>query len=199
MNVKSIVGSGLLMLSIIVIMVFLLRKHEPFFNLRDILKKHLGLFSNATEYYVVFYFIPVLFAVGLTLLYEAGVSFYSELSIVLGIVLSILLAILAIIGVFDFSKVIDNEQKKKSCTVLSETLNAIVFTSVLCLFLLLYGLSIIVVSGASLPWLPINRSILKGIASGIAYYLFLVILLNLLLIIKQMCKLIEFNQIAKKE
>ena len=199
MSLKIIIGCGLLILSAVIMIVFLFNKREPFFNLREVIKNHLGLFAKDKSQYVIFYIVPIAFAVGLSLLYSAGAAFYSELSIILGILLSILLAILAIIGVFDFSKVVDKKQKERAQKVLNDTLNAIVFTSVLCLFLLLYGLSIVVVSGSALSWQPVVIKIIKGIISGIAYYIFLVILINLLFIIKQMCKLIEFNQVATKE
>lgn len=167
--------------------------------MRDIVKKHWTLFEKSKIHLIFIFGVPILFAVGLSLLYGAGAAFYSELSIVLGILLSILLAILTVIGVLDFSKVLNQKQKEKSKMVLNQTVNAIFFTSILCIFLLLYGLAVIVISGATIPCLSVIRDIIKRVAAGIAYYIFLVILLNILIIIKQLCKLIEFNQEAKKE
>ena len=199
MDARSIVGLTLLLCSVIVTMVLLISQKEPFFNVRDIVKKHWTMFEKSKIHRVYIFGVPILFSVGLSLLYGAGTAFYSELSILLGILLSILLAVLTVIGVLDFSKVLDRKQKEKSKTVLSQTVNAIFFTSILCVFLLLYGLAVIVISGATIPCLAGCRDIIKRVVAGIAYYVFLVILFNILIIIKQLCKLIEFNQESKKE
>jgi len=42
-------------------------------------------------------------------------------------------------------------------------------------------------------------NIIKTAVSAVAYYLFVVILLNLLLIVKQMSKIIEFNIVVKRD
>ena len=186
----QIIGLGLVILSLLGIVLCLIRKDEPFFNLREVIGKHLQLFKNCPEQYFVFYGFPLIFAIGLSLVYQAGAAFYSELSVVLGILLSMLLAMLSILGGYDFSTVQDKGQRERGMKGIEETTNAILFDSVLIIGLLLYGLTIIVVSGASLPQ---NLYKLKAIVSGFAYYIFVVILLNLLLVIKHMSNLIKFN------
>ncbi len=109
-----------------------------------------------------------------------------------------MLAILIILSGFDFSHRSETENNRAS-KVVNETINAIIFDSVLCIFLMIYGLIIIVLEGASLPKFPINASIIKAILSGAAYYIFTVILLNLLLIIKHMSNIIKYRMIIKKE
>ncbi len=193
MPAAKVAGIALVFLSAGLISFCLLRKKEPFFNLREILKLHFGLFARCKLQYFVFYVFPAFFAVGLTLLYEAGEKFYSDLSIILGILLSMLLAILSILSGYDFTSVKDSRQRQNVKKVVRETINAIVFDSVLCLFMLLYGLTIIVLLDGSYTWLPFDISALRSVVSCIAYYLFCVILLTLFLIIKQMCRIIEFN------
>ncbi len=195
----KVAGIALVSLSLGLIMFYLLRKREPFFNLREIFRLHFGLFTNCKSQYFVFYVFPAVFAIGLTLLYEAGERFYSELSIILGILLSMLLAILSILSGYDFSSVKDIRQRQNVKKVVRETINAIVFDSVLCLFMLLYGLTIIVLLDGSYTWLPFDISVLRSVASCIAYYLFCVILLTLFLIIKQMSRIIEFNLNVTRE
>ena len=129
---------------------------------------------------------------------EAGSGFYTELSVILGIILSMLFAILSILTSQDYSTVNDETQKRKAKRVLKTTTNAIVFDSILSLFLMLYGLVIIVLSGIKTIEIPFNTDILKTVASCIAYYVFTIILLNLLFIVKQMSKIIEFNIEVKK-
>lgn len=189
-------GLLLVFISLAVMIFSLLRKEEPFFNLRDIIKAHKQLIRGSE---ILFCILPMCFAVGLALLYTAGAQFYTEISVILGIFLSMLLASLSILSNYDFSTVKDASQREKGKKVVRQTINAIMFDSLLCVFLLLYGLTIIVLSSGDFSWIPISMNIIKAIVSAIAYYLFSVILLNLLLIVKQMSKIIEFNIVVKRD
>ena len=189
-------GLLLVFISLAVMILSLLRKEEPFFNLRDIIKAHKQLIRGSE---ILFCILPMCFAVGLALLYTAGAQFYTEISVILGIFLSMLLASLSILSNYDFSTVKDASQREKGKKVVRQTINAIMFDSLLCVFLLLYGLTIIVLSSGDFSWIPISMNIIKAIVSAIAYYLFSVILLNLLLIVKQMSKIIEFNIVVKRD
>ena len=189
-------GLLLVLISSVIMIFSLLRKEEPFFNLQDIIKAHKHLVRGSE---ILFCIIPLCFAVGLSLLYTAGAQFYTEISVILGIFLSMLLASLSILSNYDFSTVTDANQREKGKKVVRETINAIMFAAILCVFLLLYGLIIIVLSGGDYSWIPISMNIIKTAVSAVAYYLFVVILLNLLLIVKQMSKIIEFNIVVKRD
>lgn len=189
-------GLLLVFISLAVMIFSLLRKEEPFFNLRDIIKAHKQLIRGSE---ILFCILPMCFAVGLSLLYTAGAQFYTEISVILGIFLSMLLASLSFLSNYDFSTVTDANQREKGKKVVRETINAIMFDAILCVFLLLYGLIIIVLSGGDYSWIPISMNIIKTAVSAVAYYLFVVILLNLLLIVKQMSKIIEFNIVVKRD
>ena len=56
--------------------VSLLRKNEPFFNIHEIVQEYRKLIRGST---IVFFILPLLFSVGLALLYTAGTRFYSEI------------------------------------------------------------------------------------------------------------------------
>lgn len=189
-------GLLLVLISSVIMIFSLLRKEEPFFNLQDIIKAHKHLVRGSE---ILFCIIPLCFAVGLSLLYTAGAQFYTEISVILGIFLSMLLASLSILSNYDFSTVTDANQREKGKKVVRETINAIMFDAILCVFLLLYGLIIIILSGGDYSWIPISMNIIKTAVSAVAYYLFVVILLNLLLIVKQMSKIIEFNIVVKRD
>ena len=189
-------GLLLVLISSVIMIFSLLRKEEPFFNLQDIIKAHKHLVRGSE---ILFCIIPLCFAVGLSLLYTAGAQFYTEISVILGIFLSMLLASLSILSNYDFSTVTDANQREKGKKVVRETINAIMFDAILCVFLLLYGLIIIVLSGGDYLWIPMSMNIIKTVVSAVAYYLFVVILLNLLLIVKQMSKIIEFNIVVKRD
>lgn len=198
MGTKTIVGLTMLVLFVILMTLNFFKKHETFFNIREIVKHHLSLFDECKYQNVVFYGFPLLFAVGLALIYEAEASFYSEISVIIGILLSMLLAILSILTGFDFSKVEDIKQKEKVQKVVAETINAIVFDTILCVFMMVYGLTIIVISSVDCSWISIDMTIVKACVSGLAYYVFTVILLTLLLIVKHMSKIIEFKNAKNK-
>lgn len=198
MEIKTIVGLSLVAFSALLIFICMMRKKEDFFNIRKTICDHLKVFKHCPSKYWIFYGLPLLFSVGLALIYEAGAGFYTELSVVLGIILSMIFAILSILSSQDYSAVNDKTQKSKAKKVLKETTNAIVFDSVLSLFLMLYGLVVIVLSSLNTIEIQFNLTIVKAIASGIAYYVFTIILMNLLFIVKQMSKIIEFNIEVKK-
>ncbi len=199
MQVAKFAGIILVVISLMMIFISLIRKNESFFNITEVIRNHFQLFKKCKYQYVVFYLLPLIFAVGLSLIYEAGEAFYTELSVIIGILLSMLFAILSILSTHDFESVHDNEQRKKVKNVVLQTSNAIVFNSILCLFIMIYGLFNIVLDGVTFGELPLNTAIIKIILSCIAYYVFIVILLTLLLIVKQMSRIIEFSLKVKKQ
>lgn len=193
MEYTKIIGLCLISLSAVIVFVYLLRKNESFFNLRNTVKGHLHLFSECKSQYVIFYVLPLFFSVGLAMIYEAGEVFYSNLSVIVSILLSMLLAILSILTGKDYRSVSDDGQRERIKVVTKETITAITFDVLLCIFLLLYGLVMIVIEGVQF-----DTDIFKRIFAGIAYYNFSVILLNLLLIVKRMSKIIEFDFTVQK-
>lgn len=194
MNWIKFTGLFLVISFTLINFIFLFRKNESFFNLRDVVKDHLLLFRNCKSQYIVFYFSPLLFAVGLALIYEAGETFYTNLSVIISILLSMLLAILSILTGKDYSFIEDANQRENIQNVTQETITAIIFDSLLCIFLLLYGLAMIVIDGVNF-----DTEIVKRVLAGIAYYSFAVTLLNLLLIVKRMSRIIEFDFNVHKE
>ena len=193
MATKTIVGLIMLLVFTLLMIISLFKSHDTFFNIREVIRKQLLLFKNCRYQYFTFYGLPIFLSVGLALIYQADVAFYTEISVVIGILLSMLFAILSILTGYDFSNVKNTKQKVKVQKVVTETINAIVFDSVLCIFMMIYGLVIIVISGVDYSWLSIDLTIIKMVVSGVAYYLFTVIMLTLLLIVKHMSKIIEFK------
>ena len=104
------------------------------------------------------------------------------------------MAILSIISGYDFTNIKNEGQRQNANDVLKETINAVVFDSILCVFMMLYALSMIIIDGVDFSWMKINVSILKSVASGVAYYIFTVILLTLFLIVKHMSNMASCNR-----
>ena len=198
MQILRIIGVFLVIVSLGIIAVCMFRRNEPFFNLNAVFRRHFGLFKDCKGQYWVFYFLPAVFSLGLVFLYIPTENLLTELSVVLGIVLSVLLTVLSIISSFDFSDIIDQTQKKKGREVVEDTINSITFNTVLCVFLLMYNMILIVAAEGDFSWIPFELSLIKGGAAIIVYYLFSVICLTFLLIVKQMTKIIQFNLAVKR-
>lgn len=198
MKTYIIVGIILVVISFVCIFLSLIRKNDSFFNIRKVVKNHLRLFKDCPYQYVVFYVLPLFFSVGLSLIYQAAPAFYSDVSVIIGILLSILLAMLSIISGYDFAEIEDVKQKENANRVLSETVNAIIFACLLCVFVMLFVLAMIVIEGVDFSWLCFNPIVLKCIASGVVYYVFSVILLSLLLIVKHVSNILECKRSYKK-
>ncbi len=193
MTITMIIGFSLVGLSAIFMAFFLLRKNESFFNLNEIVRNHIKTFKHCKSQYVIFYVLPLVFSVGLSMVYVAGATFYSELSVVVSILLTMLFAILSVLTSRKYD--LSNEKLRANiCDTVKETINAIIFDVLLCIFLLLYSLVMLIVGG-----IPGMDGIFKQIFAGASYYVFTVILLILLLIVKRMSKIIEFNFTIDKE
>jgi len=183
----KLAGIILIVISTLTMFIFLFAKSDSFISLREIIDSHLKLFKNSKKQYLLFYLLPLIFAVGLALVYEAGATFYENLSIIVSILLSMLLAILSILSSikFNFS---DKATQEKIKNLLTETNNAIIFDTLLSIGLLLFGLVMIVIGDISAC-----DGIVKRICAGVSYYLFVLILINILLIIKRIGRIIKIN------
>ena len=186
MEIIKIIGISLIGLSTFLMLICLLRKRESFFNLRGVITAHLGLFKNCKIQYFIFYGIPLLFASGLAMVYEAGETFFSSLIIIVSILISMLLAILSILTTKDYVSAKNQQQHAKVRQVVGETITAIIFSVVLCIFLLLYGLIMVIIGDINF-----DINMVKKILAGVSYYSFTVILLNLLLIVKRISRIID--------
>lgn len=198
MTICKIIGLILSFSSLLLIICILLKKQEPFFNFREIIKDHLCLFSNCKSQYFVFYVLPAFLGVGISLLFSANTAFFSHLGVVLSIILSMLLALLAILTGYDFSKFEDVEQRNTAEITVKQTINAILFCCIIGIMLLLIGFIVIAASGKSFDWIPFNINICKILISAFTYYLFIVVLLNLLLVIKNISKIIEAKMLIER-
>lgn len=198
MKIYTIVGIILSAPSLLLILLFLFRKNEPYFNCRKIIKDHFALFSNCKSQYFVFYILPIFFSVGLSLLFTVNQDFFSYLGVVLSVILAMLFALLAILSGLDFSQFKNKECREKAELAVNQTTNAVLFCCILGIILLLIGFTAIVAKEPPIELHPCVLYTCKTLISVISYYLFVVELLNLLLIIKNMSKIIQASMLAKE-
>ena len=192
MDTIKLIGLALILVSGTLILMSLL-KENSFFSLRKIIKEQLALFQRSKHQYIVFYILPLVLAVGIAFLYTAKEDFFVMLNTILSIILSILLAVLTILSAKDFSKVQDNEKRNNVKRVVKETISAISFVAILCVFLLLFDLVMIAIKDISVCWT------ISIMVSALIYYVFIIILLCLLMIIKRISNIILFDLEVKKE
>ncbi len=199
MSIEKIIGLLLFLFSTILILYFLLKKNEPFFNLRNVLVEHLSLFKNCKSQYFVFYFLPLLLSVGLSLIVTVNINFFSHMGVVLSVVLSMLLALMSILTNYDYSMFENESQHKRAKMAVKQTINAILFCCFIGIIMLLLGFAVLAVDGKDLSWIPFDVNLCKILFSTFTYYCLCVILLTLLLIIKNISKIIEVNMTIERK
>lgn len=86
-----IVCSGLLML------IGLFQSKNNFIDLRNVFVEHLKIFRNAKRQYLIFYFFPLIMAIGISCIYIADVTMYQNIIVAVSIFVSMLLAMLRIL------------------------------------------------------------------------------------------------------
>ena len=192
MDCKAVVGLGLVVLSVVSLVGCLLKKNESFFNLREVIVQHLSLFKDDKSQYVVFYVLPLLFSIGLSLLYTANDDLYEQISVIVSIILSILLAVLSIITSKDYRISQDPKQNERVQATVVETINTIMFATFICVFIMICSLVMIVVDGV-----PIHHCLRIVLSCG-AFFCFTVLILTVLMIVKRINRIIQFEMNVKK-
>ena len=125
-------------------------------------------------------------SVGVTFIYDATDVLYDNLLIVLSIILSMLFSVLAIITNFSYKTDNENPVDKRIIKVVRESCNSILYSCLLCVFIILYCIILIIIND-----MPFYGGLLGKILNGIAYYIFVVLILNLLLVVKRISKIIN--------
>lgn len=189
----NIIGYILIIIAIIPVLFSFHNEHKSFFNIKTVIKEHLKIFKDCKSQYLIFYGSPLLLSVGLAFIYDAQDNFYDNLSVIISIILSMLFAVLAILTNYDFSEKSDDDQNRtttheKVLKIVNETTDSIMFETMICVFLLIYGMIVVIVRDV----MPLNV-IVNKILTGISCFLFTVLLLDLLIVVKRMTKIIKYK------
>lgn len=194
--VKTI-GFALIVVAIIPIIISIFSERRSFFNIKSIIKDHLKMFENRKSQYLIFYGSPFILSVGLALIYDAQDDFYNNLSVIISIILSMLFAVLAILTSLDYSNSLNSNDNTANSSniikVVNETTNSIIFETIICVFLLIYGMIVVIVRGV----MPLNLVINK-ILTGVSCFFFTVLILDLLVVIKRMSRIIKIKMNERK-
>ena len=155
----------------IILLINALQKNNNFFNVRSIFRDQFALFKDSPSQYIVFYLVPLLLAIGSTILKRVDNTILDNFNIVLSIIISMLFAFISILTSKD-------KLSSKGEAVRNETINTALFEVVLCVISLL--LSNIYLFGGIFD-VPISSEIV----STVLYFLMFTILLQLFVILKR--------------
>lgn len=155
-------------------------KNASFIDLNKVFVEHFGLFSKSKYQYVIFYVYPLMISAGISYYFTPEASFMEQFNVVVSILLSALLAIMSILISKDLSG-LQEDQREKAHAILKETNNAIIFDVAIGIVLIIFNLVLFT--------LDIGNALGAKIIAGISYYLFIVMLMTILLIIKRLSKL----------
>lgn len=137
-----VIGTFLICSACILLTGSLFKKNDSFFDLRKVFKQHFLLFKDAKMQYLTFYLYPMMLSVGIACFYIADVAFYENLNVIVSILISMLLAIYSILAGKDIEKY-DKDRMTKIKAVIKETNNAITFSVVISVFLMILSLVIV--------------------------------------------------------
>lgn len=187
MDWMKITAIAFVALSGIGITLIILRKRKSFFNVVEVIKAQHQLLKDDKLHRFAFYILPIFLSFGLAVLYVPNEAFISSMITVVCMLLSILLAALAIIASSNVTKAVNEDQRQSICAVIKETIFSISYAAYLSVILLIYLLVLFAVQVNSLS------PILAAVLAGVGYYVFVLIVLTLLIIIKRIWKIKELD------
>lgn len=186
-------GATMSTIAILLIILSIFTKRDGFFNIKQLTKDYFALFNKSKKHHIVFWGYPMILSIGVSLMYDARAVFFDNLCIVLSIILSMLFSVLAIITNFNYDKNASTPKDTQIIRVVRETSTAIIFTSLLCIVLLIYCITMLVIQDCNFKIDGLSR-----LLGGIAYYMSTVLFLNVLLVIKRIGKIIDVKITAKE-
>lgn len=171
----------LIAIPMILIFIGVIKSNIGFFDIGKMIKEHLLLFKNCRYQYCVFYVFPAFIGVGIALIYKPDVFFVEQLNVVISILMAALLSIISIILSKEY-KDLDDGSLIRVKKVIGETNNAVVFSVSVGILLMVINMLYLAIC---------TKKNLSVFFCAMIFYLFIVLLLNILLITKRLSKLIE--------
>ena len=183
----KIIAVAFIALAGVFLALIVLQKNNSFFNVREVIKKQHNMLKSSRIHRSSFYVLPLFLSAGLAILFVPDGDFISSMITVVCMLLSILLAALAIIASNNASKAANRDQKEIINEVIKETIFSISYAAYLSIILLSYLLLLFAIKVNTLC------SVFATVLTGIGYYVFVLIVLTLLIIIKRIWKIKELD------
>lgn len=179
----------LLTVSFFILLLAIFQKNSNFLDVRSIFLLHIKEFRGSPLQFIAIFIVPLLLSISILEKSPTPMLILDNLTLVLTLFMSMLFAMLSVLSTFNYKKI--NESKKDDLIahnyvsiyndLLTKTFNSILFECIICVFILVISFC--------LPPLIDSRFPLFEMLSGVIYYLFFVVLLNIFVILKRIRKL----------
>lgn len=175
---KIIIANSLIIFSIVIMFLYGIRKSNNFINIANIIKDHFKIFDGAKKHIIILYVLPIITAIGISLVYSFSTSMIEAIMVVISVVISALLSFQG--GVLNVEK---NSKDKKYKDILEETNASINLTVLINIFLVF----------VMLIYIGLTNEILKIIFTCIIVYSLIITFLTILIIVKRIRILFKNN------
>lgn len=185
MSLIKIVSLLIMVLSFVLFCFFSYKKTNRFINVGDIFKVYFRIFNRNYPQIISIFILPLFFSFGFSAFYTASISFYENILVVVSIIDAILFGVISVLLGINLRNKNDNVQKRAK-EVINETISIITFSVLVSITIMMETLIAIAVYG-------IKITAVSMFFTGITFYLFVVLIINLMIVVKRMSKLINLN------
>lgn len=160
----------LIILSFLLMFIYGIRKNNNFINIFKIIGDHFKIFDGAKKHIIILYIVPIMTAIGISMIYVFSNSMVEAIMVVISVVISALLSFQG--GILNIEHNKDNKRKKE---ILDETNASINFTVLINIILVFF----------MLIYVAIENYIFRTIFTAIITYILLITFLTIMLIVKR--------------
>ena len=168
----------------------MLLKNSAFVGIRSIVKKYFSMFSKEKGQLLIVWLFPGMLALGIGILNVADKDMYQNIIVAVSIFVSMLFAMMSILTTRDLSVIEDVKQRERAKSVLRETNNSILFSVCLAVFEIILCLVSIATEKLQIDVRGLSIEVGR-ILWIVVVYLFEVVLLNMMIIVKRLSKIMN--------
>lgn len=167
---KLNIAFSLIALSLIILFVYGIKRNNNFINIFKIITDHFKIFDGARKHIMVLYFVPIITATGISIIYIFSDSMVESIMVVISVVISALLSFQG--GILNIESNKNDERKKAILEETNASINFTVFINIILVFFMLI-------------YVAINNIIFRTIFTFIISYILLITFLTIMIIIKR--------------
>ena len=167
---KLNIAFSFIVLSLVILFIYGIKRNNNFINIFKIVTDHFKIFDGAKKHIIVLYGVPLITAIGISIIYVFSNSMVEAIMVVISVVISALLSFQGGILNIESNK---NEGRKKA--ILDETNASINFTVLINIILVFF----------MLIYVAIDNNIFRIIFTAIISYILLITFLTIMIIIKR--------------
>lgn len=173
------IAFSLIILSLVILFIYGVKKNNNFINIFKIVSDHFKIFDGAKKHIIIIYVVPILTAVGISILYTFSNSMVEAIMVVISVVISALLSFQG--GILNIES---NKNKARKKVILEETNASINFTVLINIILVFF----------MLIYVAIDNNLFRTIFTSIISYILLITFLTIMIIVKRIRILFKQNE-----